>query len=229
MKKIEISMTRTEVVLGWVYFIFQLLFLGAILVVLNVFLPKPMTMAELNILMFVLNFIFIILIFHKFLWKNLLVLGKSILPVLKISGIGFMLYYGSSILVNLLVYAIMPEFANANDSNVTQMLQENYTLMALCTVLLVPVVEETLYRGLIFRSLYNRFPLLGYIVSATLFAAIHVIGYIGTWDSTMLCLAFLQYLPAGIFLGWAYVKSGSIWASIIIHITVNQIAILASR
>lgn len=229
MKKLSVPMTRTETVLGWIYFVFQLLFLGAIMVVINLFLPDPLSITELNILLFVINFICIMLIFPKFLWKNLRITASSFFTTLRSAGIGFLLYYGSSILVNMLVFAVKPDFANANDSNISEMLQDNYMLMAICTVLLVPIAEETLYRGLMFRSLYNRSPLLGYLLSTVLFALIHVVGYIGSYDILTLGLCFLQYIPAGVFLGWAYVNADSIWAPIIIHMTVNQIGILASR
>lgn len=229
MKKLSVPMTRTETVLGWIYFVFQLLFLGTILVVINLFLPDPLSITELNILLFIINFICIMLIFPKFLWMNLRITASSFFTTLRSAGIGFLLYYGSSILVNMLVFAVKPDFANANDSNISEMLQDNYMLMAICTVLLVPIVEETLYRGLMFRSLYNRSPLLGYLLSTVLFALIHVVGYIGSYDILTLGLCFLQYIPAGVFLGWAYVNADSIWAPIIIHMTVNQIGILASR
>ena len=229
MKKISVSMTRSETVLGWSYFVFQLLFLGVILVVINMLLSNPLTETQLNILLFFLNFFCIMLIFRKFLWKNLQNTFRAPFVTLKTAGLGFLLYYGSSILINILIFTLDPEFANVNDSNIDQMLNENYTLMSICTVLLVPVAEETLYRGLLFRGLYNKNALLGYALSTVIFAAIHVVGYIGTYDPYTLLLCFLQYIPAGIFLGWAYAKADSIWACILIHIAVNQIGILAVR
>lgn len=229
MKKLTIRTTPLESTLGWCYFVFQLLFLAPALVVINLFLPDPLGEAELNILLFVFNFIAIILILHRFLWKNLQKSFSAPFHTLKTAGIGFILYHISSVLISLLVYTLDPDFVNANDDNIGEMIQNNYTLMSLCTVLLVPVVEETLYRGLIFRCLYEKNALLGYILSTVLFAFIHVAGYIGFYDGLTLVLCFLQYLPAGIFLAWAYVKADSIWAPILIHITVNQIGILAMR
>ena len=229
MKKLSVPMNPSETVLGWFYFVFQLLFLSVILVVINTLLSEPLTLTQLNILLFLINFFCIMLIFRKFLWKNMQNTFRFPFTTLKTAGVGFLLYYGFSMLVNMVVFFLDPEFANVNDSNIDQMLQENFTLMGVCTVLLVPIVEETLYRGLLFRGLYNKHALLGYVLSTVIFAAIHVVGYIGTYDAFTLCLCFAQYLPAGIFLGWAYVKADSIWAPILIHMTVNQIGILAMR
>ena len=44
-----------------------------------------------------------------------------------------------------------------------------------------------------------------------------------------LLLCFCQYIPAGICLGWAYAKSGTIWCPVLIHMTVNQIGMLFMR
>ena len=66
-------------------------------------------------------------------------------------------------------------------------------------------------------------------MSSLVFASIHVIGYIGLFDWQTLCLCLAQYLPAGIALAWAYEKADTIVAPILMHITINQIGMLAMR
>jgi len=66
------------------------------------------------------------------------------------------------------------------------------------TVLLVPVAEESLFRGLVFRPLYNRKPWMGYLASSLLFASIHVVGYIGRFDALTLLLCLVQPLQYGL-------------------------------
>ena len=73
--------------------------------------------------------------------------------------------------------------------------------MSFATVFLVPVAEETLFRGLLFRGLYDRSPVLSWLISTVVFSLVHIAGYIGQYDPMMLLMAFLQYLPAGICLG----------------------------
>ena len=94
---------------------------------------------------------------------------------------------------------------------------------------LVPVVEETLFRGLIFRHLYEKNPVVGYLVSIVIFALIHITGYIGTVDSRTLFLCFIQYLPAGFALAGAYCRADNIAAPIIAHMTINLLGLLLSR
>ena len=103
----------------------------------------------------------------------------------------------------------------------------DYVPMIIGTMFLVPVAEEVLYRGLIFQSLYSNNHTLGYILSALIFCAIHVISYIGAADPLTLVLCFIQYLPASLCLAWAYTEADNIFAPILIHIAVNTMSILA--
>ena len=65
------------------------------------------------------------------------------------------------------------------------------------------------------------------IVSTSIlaFAAIHVLGFIGKYSALELVMAVLQSLPAGLSLAWAYTKSDTIFAPIIIHACINLVAI----
>jgi membrane protease YdiL (CAAX protease family) len=56
-----------------------------------------------------------------------------------------------------------------------------------------------------------------------------VLGYIGSADLLTLALCFLQYIPAGLCLAWAYDASGSIFAPVLIHTVINALGILSLR
>ena len=60
-------------------------------------------------------------------------------------------------------------------------------------------------------------------------AAIHVLGYIGSYDIGRLVLCFIQYLPAGLCLAWTYTKADNIAAPMVVHAIVNAVAIGALR
>ena len=109
------------------------------------------------------------------------------------------------------------------------MVSGNFLIMAVGSVLFVPMAEELIHRGLIFGTCarHNRF--LAYALSTAFFAAIHVVGYIGICTERDLILAFVQYLPAGLILAWAYERSGTIFAPIAIHMVINAMGIWAMR
>ena len=102
-------------------------------------------------------------------------------------------------------------------------------LMTIGVTVLVPVTEETLFRGLIFRTLYDRSPVCAYLASIVAFSLIHVMGYVGKTDPVILLLSFLQYLPAGLCLCLTYRYSGTLLSSIVLHAAINAAAILTMR
>ncbi len=222
-------MTKNEVRFGWAFYVLQLLILPSLLVWGNHLLLQPLSEAALNFALFALNFLCTTVIFHRFLLTS----GQQALAApfrtLRMAFYGLLLYYAGIILVGTLILTLRPDFANANDANILALTQDNYPLMALGTIVLVPITEETLYRGLIFRGLHPKSRLAAYAVSALVFAAVHVIGYIGTMDWGLLGLSLLQYLPAGLALAWAYEKADTIWAPILMHMTINQISITFMR
>ncbi len=229
-KQLPVSLTRTETVTGWCWWIFQLFILQVILVTANWLLPQPLSDARLNFVFFCINFLALTVLLRKYLLASLNIAlekpGKTLLSAL----CGFLAYYGSSILVGILIVVVMPEsFENLNDTTISGLAREDFSLTLVGTAVLVPVAEELMYRGVIFGSLYRRSPVVAYGVSILIFAAIHLLGYLPLYDPLSLLLSFLQYLPAGIFLGWAYAHSGTILAPILIHVAVNLIGVLSMR
>ena len=220
---------RTETILGSIYLIFDVFVLPLLLGLVNSLLPEPLGSARINFLYFLINFAVILPLFRKFLLQSLKDTRKVLFYALRFALLGYVGYRVLSDLLLSLIVRIYPPFFNFNDLNVALTLREDFALMAVGTVLLVPIAEETLFRGLIFRGLFDRSPLAAYLVSMVAFAAIHVVGYIGQYEPWMLLLCLVQYLPAGFCLAWAYRKSGNILAPILIHAAVNTIGILSLR
>lgn len=227
--KLSISMSRGEVIFGWLLMALQLLVLPVVAVILNSLLPTPLSDTQLNIALFIVEFLLATIIFRRFLAASARHSLSAPIRTLRFAFLGLLLYYVGSFMVGLVITAVSEDFSNINDSNIYAMVQENFTLMKLCTVVLVPVTEELLYRGLIFRGLQGKNRLIAYLVSAGVFSLIHVAGYIGTTTPVILLLCFLQYIPAGLALGWAYEKADSIWAPILMHMAVNQVSISLMR
>lgn len=227
--KLSISMTQKEERLGWLVLALQLLILPVLLVALNTLLPIPLSDAPLNFLLFALNFVAVVLVFHRFLAVSARRATANPFRCLRFAAIGLILYYAGTSLIDLLIRSVYPQFSNINDSNIQSMAQEHYGLILFGTVLLVPLTEETLFRGLIFRMLQRKSRAVAYILSTLFFGLIHIAGYIDIASSEVLVLCFLQYVPAGLFLAWAYEKADSIWAPILMHMAINQISMSYMR
>ena len=185
--------------------------------------------AEFNFLYYFVNFLATLLIFHSFLSRNLGIAKGKLLQVGLYVLLGLVIYWTSNLVMSELTYRIMPDFYNVNDAGITAMSQDAFLLMAIGTVLLVPVAEESLFRGLLFRGIYGKSRWAAYAVSALCFCLPHVSVYIGSYDLSLLAMCFIQYLPAGLMLAWSYEKSNTILTPIIIHTIINAIGIYSMR
>ena len=185
----------------------------------------PLSDPELNFLFYIVNFVAILLIFHDFLARSLSQLLHHPIDALQAAILGFVAYYVCFYAIDWVVSLILPGYTNYNDESIAALSRGNYFLMFIGTVILVPPVEECLYRGLIFRNLYKKSHWAAYVISIAAFACLHILGYIGTYSASGLIIAFIQYIPAGLWLAWSYIKGESIFVPILIHAAVNFITI----
>ncbi|MBO5317101.1 MAG: CPBP family intramembrane metalloprotease [Oscillospiraceae bacterium] len=228
-KKLTVSLTKYETILGWIYLPLQLLVIPAILIFLNTLAGAPFDETQINFIFFCVNFLLLTLIFHRFLVQSANVSLAAPWKTISSALLGYAIYMAGSYFLNILIYTLEPEFFNVNDSNIAQLAEGNFPLTLFGTVILVPVAEELLFRGLLFAGFYNRSRILAYAVTIVLFSLLHVLGYIGLYEPKMLILSLLQYIPASIALAWAYARADSIWAPILLHMTVNAVGMTAMR
>ena len=217
---------KSEIIWGSIYGFIQFFLLGEIALILKLAFSIPVWILQVGI--FALNFIFTLIIFRRFLWKNCITAFQKPLRVLGFCLLGILLHYISTFFVSILILIIRPDYLNLNDATISQLSQQNEIWMIVGTVLLVPVAEEAVFRGLLFRGFYDRNPIVAWILSVCLFSAVHILGYLGIYDPVNLLLAFLQYLPAGICLAFVYKKTDSILTPIIMHTCINLIAMSIS-
>lgn len=223
------TMTKAEYIFGICYLAAQQFAIPFLLLVVATLLGMEMSSLWINIAFFAVNFVVILFAFWRYLGKNLRHLGRNFLSVLGVCVAGFLLYWSANFLMSLLIYLNFPDYANANDVHIQSMASEQYWVIFASSVLLVPLTEETLYRGVIFGFLDRYSRPLAYIFSVSVFAAIHVVGYIGTTEPIYLPVGMLQYVPAGLCLSWAYARTDTIFAPVMIHTAVNLMGMLAMR
>ena len=227
MKSLPISFTKAQRNLGWFWWIFQLLFLPVILTEGNRYLGNPLSPAELNFLFFCLNFAGTSLILGRFTLLSCRHGLRRPFYTLQSAFLGFALYWLVTILLGFGTKQLFPDYVNQNDTSILHLLQQSPVLITVGTTLLAPIAEELLYRGVIFGSLHNRSRILAYAVSATLFSLVHILGF--SQDPVFFIVSFVNYRPAGVCLAWAYERSGSILAPLLMHIAINQIGMQAMR
>ena len=219
------NLTNQETIGGFCYLIFELVFLPGILSWINGQLSTPLNKAELNFVFYLVNFIAILLIFHDFLGRGLRQVTQHPAIFCQAVILGAVAYYACSWATTWVVGKLVPGFTNYNDQAVLDLLGNSRLLTIIGVVVLAPPAEECLFRGLIFRNLWGKSRWVAYIASILAFAIVHILGYIGAYSPMELLMAFLQYLPAGLCLAWAYTKADTIFAPIVIHAIINAVTI----
>lgn len=228
-KRLSVHLTDREQIWAIVYMLFSIFLLPECLAWMNSSLSAPLGKLWLNFLYFTINFLFVIWIFGGFFKRSLIYAGQNVVDFLIAVAVGFTGYWLCSWGYSWVLSRFFPEFVNLNDGSISEMVHENFTIMFLGTAVFVPVAEEALHRGLIFGSLYPKNHAAAYCLSTVIFAAVHIMGYVGVYSLPNLILAFIQYLPAGLSLAWAYRRSGSIFAPMLMHAVINAMGVFAQR
>jgi membrane protease YdiL (CAAX protease family) len=95
-------------------------------------------------------------------------------------------------------------------------LDRHWISALLAFVLVAPLTEELLFRGLILRGFLARYPVRrAVLASALLFTLTHV----NPWQ-------FCSALAAGVLFAWWRVRTGSLWPGLIGHALLNSMVVL---
>lgn len=118
---------------------------------------------------------------------------------------------------NILLFSLIGEFENPQVEAITGgqgFSWLNFLLTLLLAGGIAPLVEETIFRGLIYGWLRTHMPMIvAIVISAAIFSAAHVIP-----------LLFPALFVVGIILAVVYEYSGSLWTAILIHSIQNTLA-----
>ena len=230
-KKAAAGLTGLERVGGGVFFVFYLLLLPLAAgparrlagELLGRRVPENMGSAAYYYVLFAVT----VAIFHRLLARTTRRFLNSPGPALKTAGIGIVAYYGLGELASRLGALAADGAGNLNNSVVSAQLGSAPHMTLLIVLFLAPVVEETLFRGLVFGGLKERSRLLAYAASCILFALLHVWQFAVAGRDPAYFLWMVPYLIPGLVLAWAYDHSGTLWASIGLHAGVNALAVLS--
>lgn len=226
-RPLPVGMRRYEIIGGVIWLIVYGFFMGDILALILDLLKIPYTQAELNALFFLANFAITALLFRRFLAYSLPVAADNLLRTLKAMLLGFMIYWLLQVAIDLVGTLLSGRVSVPNDETVSAIAGTNYRMMWAGAVLLAPLTEETLVRGLVFGNLRKYSRAVAYGAAAAVFAAMHTLGYLGQMDAVTLCYNLLVYGLPSIALCAAYEYAGTIWAPIGLHMIINAIGMSA--
>ena len=228
-KAFRFPMSHTESIIGWVYVFVHVFAMTYILSALNIYVFPAMgfqlSTGNLNLLYYGIGFIFLLTTLFKFMKQSFADLCSNVLDTLIGVGAGYILYILLSYAVNSFLSLFLSDLTNPNSSAVINETRLNPNTMLAIGVLLAPIVEEILFRGVVFGTLRKKSRLLAYVVSSVFFSIYHLWSYLIYSFNPVLLLFLVQYVPAGIVLAWSYERGRNVWCPVFLHMLINYISI----
>lgn len=225
--RLSVLPSKAETVLGFCFLVFYLLFLAPLILLICLLLGYYPDDLALNTIYFSFCAAAVLLIFRRLLRGNFTILRQNRDAILQKALIGGVIYLGAAYVLNSAIMLLLPEFTNQNNETLFAMMRDNFPLMCFIAVVLAPLIEETLLRGLLFGSLQRVSRIAAYAVSAVLFSGIHVVGYLPEMTVLEAAVSALQYLPATIVFCALYEQTDCLLAPMLVHGAVNLLACAA--
>lgn len=222
-------MSKTEAIVGWVYVFVHTFALSVLVELLGIYvfplLHIPVTPANVNFAYYAFSFIFLLIFLFKFWRDSFRILWSNVLQTLGTIVISYFVYLALGYLVTLLLDLFLDDLVNPNSAAVSTVMKLNPNTMIAIAVLLAPVVEETLFRGVVFGTIRKKSRIAAYLVSTLFFAVYHLWSYLLDGFSWQIVLYLVQYIPAGIVLAWCYERSENLWGSVFLHMIINYVSV----
>lgn len=181
----------------------------------------------LNFFLALVIFLFEVILLKDFLIDNIKKFKEKLFDNIVwplTAGIGVM--YAIAIVSNTLITLFLGSSDSASNQLLFEaLLDKGFVLMAIQSILLAPIVEEIIFRGLIFGSIREHHKYLAHFISALCFGFVHIYSGLFAGDLTQL-FYLLSYGGSGLAFSYAYESRKTIVAPILVHMANNLIAVL---
>ncbi len=160
-------------------------------------------------------------------WREVIGFPRRVWPEVR-AGLGFgaLLYpvivLGVGIVVNLLLQVITGRSVRSPRQLPAHLSEAGVAVSIVYAVVIAPIHEELFFRGILFRSLADRYGFaIGAAGSGLAFGLIHYVP--GPWYGSVLLMSVMVF--TGVALAWFYERRGNIVASMVAHATFNVIGL----
>ena len=136
--------------------------------------------------------------------------------------------YGIDVLLSLVLQlgtSLIGELPVPNNDAVTGLARTDYKRMIAVAVLMAPLVEECLFRGVVFGTIRPKSRFWAYAASIALFSLYHVWQYVLVYQDPKLLLSALAYVPVSAALTFCYEQTRSIWPPVFFHMCINALSL----
>lgn len=218
------EMTASERRRGMVFFLLYLLVFPR----MNALLQRlwmgdgEVLVAEANVIYYAFLFTMTLFVFWSFLKKDFLGLMDWLPENLLAVGAALLLAGGLQAVLSLLPFPV-------SDPISLQYAQE-YRLAPVPTLalilLLIPVVEETVFRGLFYGTIRGYSRGLAAVLGVAFYALAVVWRYALELRDPRYLLLVIPYLPMSAALTWCYDRAGSVWSCVVLHGLLNGLILI---
>ncbi len=222
------TLSKPQHIWGFIYLPLHIFVLPLLLAMLAYYLPSGLDEASVQIIYYAFGFAFCLICMWKYLRNAFDILldnkARNFTAVL----FSYVIYTVLGLAVSaLLLWVLGDEVLNPNNEAVTDMANSSYGVVLGLAVFIAPIVEETLFRGVLFGSLVKKNRALAFAASIVAFGVYHIWQYaLVSMDWRTLIYA-LQYIPAGYAFAWLYEKTSCIWLPIFLHMGINMFSLFA--
>ena len=215
--------TRGELFRGWVFFALYLTVFPALMGTVQRFSMEELPVAETNVVYYLLCAVMAFLVFWTFLRKGFDLLLDRLPENLFAFAVGLVAAVGLWFLIRLIPLPVI----NPNTMSYPEQFALSPAATVVILVVLMPMVEEVLFRGMLFGNARRYSRVFAYVLAVPVYAVYCVWQFIFTWEGVDLryLLLFLRYLPMSIACTWAYDRGGSVWSAISLHTLFNAFSL----
>ncbi len=135
--------------------------------------------------------------------------------------VGFIVTIALGMIVLAINTALGKDEMSVNQESINDSIKNSAVIMAFSVIVFGPIVEELIFRKIIFAGLYQKNIVLAYAVSSLFFGAMHVFSG-GDW------VFLITYAGMGVMFAAAYHYSKNIYVPIIMHMIHNGFSFLMS-
>lgn len=181
-----------------------------------------------NLLITLTTAFILVVMYRDFIIENWKIFKQNLLEnIIWTLTIGLVAVYFFSFIGEMFVNLFLPFDARqaSNQELVVTLVSYNAGIMVFNAVILAPIVEELIFRGLIFNSLRQKSKLWAHLISAFLFGFLHVYSYILSGDMSE-WIKLIPYMMAGLAFSFAYERRQNIGVPILLHSIKNLIAMI---
>lgn len=216
--------TKPEIIIGFIYLLLHMFAMPLLIPVVQLYVFPQLDEITANAAYYGIGVVVSFTLFWKLLRREFDHFMDRPFHCVRGVLVAYFLWYAFSMLLFSLLELLGLDLTTPNDMAVDLLADQNFNITMVISVIAAPIVEEVLFRGVLFQSIRRKSRLMAYAASLLLFGLYHVWQFAVAYQDPTYLLYIVQYLPITFALTWCYEYSGSLWTAIFFHASNNYLA-----